>query len=147
MGGRVSAPSTPLHIAQLYDLDIAEGELFLSLEFVPGATRVEVTRACRQANHLIPLGFRLMAVRDTAVALHYAHTFTNPLGRPSPVIHRDVAENNILVTYEGDGQVEQLGYGLGAEEQLRAAAAQAAHPLCVQHLQDIGLDEQCPPCC
>jgi serine/threonine protein kinase len=106
---KVTAAFNHPHIAQVYDLDIADGELFLSMEFVPGATLVEVARACRQANHPIPMGYSLMAVRDTAVALHYAHTFTDPLGNPSPVIHRDVAEKNIMVTYEGVTKLLDFG--------------------------------------
>ncbi|WP_255204047.1 serine/threonine-protein kinase [Myxococcus sp. AM011] len=106
---KVTAAFNHPHIAQVFDLDIAEGELFLAMEFVPGATLVEVARACRQASHPIPMGFSLMAVRDTAVALHYAHTFTDPLGHPSPVIHRDVAEKNIMVTYEGVTKLLDFG--------------------------------------
>ncbi|AKQ70083.1 Serine/threonine kinase PKN13 [Myxococcus hansupus] len=106
---KVTAAFNHPHIAQVYDLDIADGELFLSMEFVPGATLVEVARACRQAQTPIPMGYSLMAVRDTAVALHYAHTFTDPLGRPSPVIHRDVAEKNIMVTYEGVTKLLDFG--------------------------------------
>jgi len=106
---KVTAAFNHPHIAQVYDLDIADGELFLAMEFVPGATLVEVARACRQANTPIPMGYSLMAVRDTAVALHYAHTFTDPLGRPSPVIHRDVAEKNIMVTYEGVTKLLDFG--------------------------------------
>ncbi|MFP2909921.1 serine/threonine protein kinase, partial [Pyxidicoccus sp. 3LFB2] len=106
---KVTAAFNHPHIAQVYDLDIADGELFLSMEFVPGATLVEVARACRQASIPIPMGYSLMAVRDTAVALHYAHTFTDPLGQPSPVIHRDVAEKNIMVTYEGVTKLLDFG--------------------------------------
>lgn len=106
---KVTAAFNHPHIAQVFDLDVADGELFLAMEFVPGATLVEVAKACRTVGEPIPMGFSLQAVRDTALALHYAHTFTDPLGRPSSVIHRDVAEKNIMVTYEGVTKLLDFG--------------------------------------
>src|SRR5690349_9617504 len=89
---KITAAFTHPNIAQVYDLDIQEGELFLAMEFVPGATLVEVAKACYAAKEPIPIGFTLAVVRDTALALHYAHTFTDPAGRSQQIIHRDVAE-------------------------------------------------------
>jgi serine/threonine protein kinase len=107
---RITAAFAHPNIAQVFDLDIAEGELFLAMEFVPGATLVEVAKACRLAGEPIPVGFTLMAVRDTALALHYAHTFTDPMGRAVQVVHRDIAEKNIMVTY--DGTTKLLDFGI-----------------------------------
>jgi serine/threonine protein kinase len=106
---RTTASFNHPNIAQVFDLDTDDGTLFLAMEFVQGATLVEMARACRQAKEPIPLGFTLASVRDTALALHYAHNFTDPRGRKQVVIHRDVAEKNIMVNYEGTTKLLDFG--------------------------------------
>ncbi len=106
---RITAGFAHPHIAQVFDLDVADGELFLVMEFVPGATLVEIAKACLSAREAIPIGLTLRVVRDTALALHYAHTFVDPAGRKQPVIHRDVAEKNVMVTFEGVTKLLDFG--------------------------------------
>ncbi|MEW5742718.1 MAG: protein kinase [Myxococcota bacterium] len=106
---RITAAFNHPNIAQVYELDTDDGQLFMAMEFVQGCTLVEMARACRQAREAIPIGFTLGAVRDTALALHYAHNFTDARGRRQIVIHRDVAEKNIMVTYEGVTKLLDFG--------------------------------------
>ncbi len=106
---RITAVFNHPNIAQVFELDTDEGQLYMAMEFVQGCTLVEMARACRQAKEPIPLGFTLAATRDTALALHYAHNFTDARGRKQIVIHRDVAEKNIMVTYEGVTKLLDFG--------------------------------------
>lgn len=106
---RITAVFNHPNIAQVFELDTDEGQLFMAMEFVQGCTLVEMARACRQAKEAIPVGFTLASTRDTALALHYAHNFTDARGRRQIVIHRDVAEKNIMVTYEGVTKLLDFG--------------------------------------
>src|SRR5581483_2747076 len=100
-------------IAHLYELVHEDDELFMVMEFVPGATLVEVARACHVAHEPIPIGFSMSVLRDTATALHYAHTFVDPAGRSRPIIHRDIAEKNIMVGL--DGAMKLLDFGIARQ--------------------------------
>ncbi len=106
---RITAAFNHPNIAQVFELETDEGQLFMAMEFIQGCTLVEMARACRQAKESIPLGLTLASTRDTALALHYAHTFTDARGRRQIVIHRDVAEKNIMVTYEGVTKLLDFG--------------------------------------
>ena len=106
---RITAVFNHPNIAQVFELETAEGQLFMAMEFIQGCTLVEMARACRGAKEAIPVGFTLASTRDTALALHYAHAFMDARGRRQIVIHRDVAEKNIMVTYEGVTKLLDFG--------------------------------------
>ncbi len=99
---RIASSFTHPNIGQVFDLDTDDQTLFLAMEFVQGAALAEM-------NHP-PIGFMLTAVRDAALALHYAHTFSDSRGRPQPVVHRKVSQKNLMVTF--DGTTKLLDFGL-----------------------------------
>ncbi|MBN1208485.1 MAG: protein kinase [Myxococcaceae bacterium] len=107
---RITAAFNHPNIAQVYELGQEEDGLFLAMEFIAGQNLDQLTAAYERRGEPIPLGLSVAVMRDVSQALHYAHTFTEPSGRASPIIHRDVAQKNIMVTY--DGVVKLLDFGI-----------------------------------
>ena len=108
---RVTGAFSHPNICQTYELgNDKENGLFVALEFIAGQDLNQVVGACAEQQEILPIGYSAAVVHDCAIALHYAHTFKLPNGESSPVIHRDVAQKNIMVTY--DGQVKLLDFGI-----------------------------------
>ncbi len=107
---RITAAFNHPNIAQVFDLGQEDDGLYLAMEFIAGQNLNQITGACLRRKEQLPLAFTLSVARDVCMALHYAHTYRSPSGAPSPVIHRDVAQKNIMVTY--DGVVKLLDFGI-----------------------------------
>ncbi|WNG53394.1 protein kinase [Archangium gephyra] len=107
---RITAALNHPNIGQVFELGQDGEGFFLAMEFIAGQNLNKVAHVCRRRGKVLPAGFSLAVVRDVCLALHYAHAFTTPGGKPSPVIHRDVAQKNVMVTY--DGVVKLLDFGI-----------------------------------
>lgn len=106
---RISASLSHANIAQVFDLRSEDNDLYLAMEYIAGEDVSQILRMSSKRQAFIPVGLTAMVVRDSCHALHYAHNFVDPLGEHTPVIHRDIAPKNVMVTYSGAVKVVDFG--------------------------------------
>ncbi|MBX7097772.1 MAG: serine/threonine protein kinase [Myxococcaceae bacterium] len=91
------------NVARVLDLDVADDEVLLVIEFIRGATVDELSTLVREQGARLPLGFVVGAVQDFARGLAHAHA------RVPPIVHRDVTPKNLMVDFDGVGRVLDFG--------------------------------------
>jgi serine/threonine protein kinase len=94
---RSAAAVTHPAIAQIYDVNEAEGMTFIAMEFVEGQTVSQLI-----ANHELDL------VGAVEIALHVAEGLSQ--AHKANIVHRDIKSDNIMLTR--DGHAKLLDFGL-----------------------------------
>ncbi len=107
---RITAAFNNANIGQVFDLGEERDELYLAMEFIAGQNLEQTIKRAAKRQVPIPVGFAARVVRDTALALHYAHNFTDPTGQPMGVVHRDVSPKNVMITWTG--QIKVIDFGI-----------------------------------
>ena len=98
------------NLVQVIELGTEGDRLFIAMELLLGQSLWDVWNACRMRG--VRLRYDLTAWLGARVAegLHHAHEMHDADGHPLMLVHRDVNQTNILVTYEG--QVKVIDFGL-----------------------------------
>src|SRR5262249_27775633 len=99
---------------QVFEFGIHEDGMFLVMEYLEGETVGGVLRRLySQGSTLDPAAAACIAAAACA-GLHAAHEQTDAEGRPRQLVHRDIAPDNLFVTYEGE--VKLLDFGIAKAE-------------------------------
>ena len=106
---RITSELRHTHIAQVYDFGRVEDEYYLALEYVPGIDLRQVLARLSAQDRKMPVRIALRITADVLSALHYAHTRTDPLGKPMRIVHRDVNPRNVMISISGEVKLIDFG--------------------------------------
>jgi serine/threonine-protein kinase len=93
------------NVCQVLDWGWDGARPYMALEYLHGLSLTALTRRIG----LLPFEVGLRLVADAARGLHYAHELRDGDGAPSPVVHRDVSPENIVVLFDGFAKVVDFG--------------------------------------
>jgi eukaryotic-like serine/threonine-protein kinase len=114
---RIAVHLTHPNIAQIFDLGCIDGHYFIAMEFIDGVDLHQIHRTLADQGGSIPVAPLVFIVAEALGGLHYAHTRTDPDGKPLQIVHRDVSPQNIMISHEGE--VKLVDFGI-AKAEMRA---------------------------
>ncbi len=107
---RVSAQLVHPNIVQIYDFGDDGGRYFLVLEWVEGLALSKFLSTLAEVGNVPPWHLIAGVAIEAAKGLSAAHERLDNYGHPSPIFHRDVTPQNILLG--GNGTVKLTDFGL-----------------------------------
>ena len=112
---RIAARLRHPNIVRIDELGEVEGEWFVRMEYVEGASLSEVLKRAGKVGEHLPVEAVLSIGAGLASALDYAHHATDPEGRALQIVHRDVTPQNVLLAR--NGEVKLIDFGVARAEQ------------------------------
>jgi tetratricopeptide (TPR) repeat protein/tRNA A-37 threonylcarbamoyl transferase component Bud32 len=102
-------------IVKVLELGEHDGEVYLRMEHVDGASLERLLAGARGSRRRLPAGVACHVARELARALAHAHALRDDLGRPLGIVHRDVNPANIMITRAGAVKLLDFGIATAAE--------------------------------
>jgi serine/threonine-protein kinase len=112
---RLAATLNHQNVAQVYEVDQADGAYFMAMEYVHGENTRMILETVLRRGWTIPFELAVMIISGAAAGLHHAHERRGKNGQPLNIVHRDVSPANIMVGY--DGSVKVLDFGIAKAEE------------------------------
>ena len=112
---KLAATLNHQNVAQVYEVDQADGAYFMAMEYVHGENARAILETSLRRGWTVPLELAVMIINGAAAGLHHAHERRGKEGKPLNIVHRDVTPANIMVGY--DGSVKVLDFGIAKAEE------------------------------
>jgi serine/threonine-protein kinase len=112
---KLAATLNHQNVAQVYEVDQADGTYFMAMEYVHGENTRAILETTIRRGWTIPLELAVMIISGAAAGLHHAHERRGKNGQPLNIVHRDVSPANIMAGY--DGSVKVLDFGIAKAEE------------------------------
>ena len=114
---RLAAGLNHPNVVQIFDLGEVDGVFFLVMEYVEGKSLRWIQQRARGSARGPPddvpgclgIGFVAAVLAGACAGLHHAHELRSPGGERLGLVHRDVAPDNLLVSYDGIPKVIDFG--------------------------------------
>jgi serine/threonine-protein kinase len=106
---RVSAELVHPNVVQIYDFGDAGGRYYLVLEWVEGLPLSRYLNTLSEVGNLPPWHLIAGIAIEAAKGLSAAHERLDAYGNPSPIFHRDVTPQNILLGANGTVKLTDFG--------------------------------------
>jgi serine/threonine protein kinase len=112
---KLAATLNHQNVAQVYEVDHADGAYFMAMEYVHGENTRAILETTIRRGWTIPLELGIMIISGAAAGLHHAHERRGKNGQPLQIVHRDVSPANVMVGY--DGAIKVLDFGIAKAEE------------------------------
>jgi predicted ATPase/serine/threonine protein kinase len=98
------------NIVQVFEFGKIDGDLFLAMEYIPGANLHEIMLQALRQQKIPPVGLTCYLMGEVAAGLEYAHRKADHYGQELRIVHCDVNPRNIACSFEGS--VKLLDFGI-----------------------------------
>jgi serine/threonine protein kinase len=110
---RLAATLDHPNIVQIFDFGKEGEDYFMAMEYAEGATLATLQERLAGSGGSFTYPVLAAVASQVSAALNYMGSRTDDQGKPSPLVHRDISPDNIILTR--GGQAKLLDFGIAKD--------------------------------